>query len=77
MKSIATKIYGASDIAADAKVRNQIKQLQENGYGNYPVCMAKTQYSFSTDPKLRGRPVGPHRDHPRGAAERRAPSSSS
>jgi len=56
MKSIATKIYGASDIAADAKVRNQIKQLQENGYGNYPVCVAKTQYSFSTDPKLRGAP---------------------
>jgi formate--tetrahydrofolate ligase len=58
MKSIATKIYGASDIAADAKVRNQIKQLQENGYGNYPVCVAKTQYSFSTDPKLRGAPSG-------------------
>jgi formate--tetrahydrofolate ligase len=56
MKAIATKIYGASDIAADAKVRNQIKQLQENGYGNYPVCVAKTQYSFSTDPKLRGAP---------------------
>ena len=58
MKSIATKIYGAADIAADAKVRNQIKQLQENGYGNYPVCVAKTQYSFSTDPKLRGAPSG-------------------
>jgi formate--tetrahydrofolate ligase len=58
MKAIATKIYGAADIAADAKVRNQIKQLQENGYGNYPVCVAKTQYSFSTDPKLRGAPSG-------------------
>jgi formate--tetrahydrofolate ligase len=58
MKSIATKIYGASDIAADSKVRNQIKQLQDNGYGNYPVCVAKTQYSFSTDPKLRGAPSG-------------------
>jgi formate--tetrahydrofolate ligase len=58
MKSIATKIYGASGIAADSKVRNQIKQLQENGYGNYPVCVAKTQYSFSTDPKLRGAPSG-------------------
>jgi formate--tetrahydrofolate ligase len=58
MKSIATKIYGAADIAADAKVRNQIKQLQDNGYGNYPVCVAKTQYSFSTDPKLRGAPSG-------------------
>ncbi len=58
MKSIATKIYGASDITADAKVRKQIKDLQEAGYGNYPVCVAKTQYSFSTDPKLRGAPSG-------------------
>ncbi len=58
MKSIATKIYGASDIAADAKVRKQIKDLQDGGYGNYPVCVAKTQYSFSTDPKLRGAPSG-------------------
>jgi formate--tetrahydrofolate ligase len=58
MKSIATKIYGAADISADAKVRNQIKQLQDAGYGNYPVCVAKTQYSFSTDPKLRGAPSG-------------------
>src|ERR1700761_5984676 len=58
MKAIATKIYGASDITADAKVRKQIKDLQENGYGNYPVCVAKTQYSFSTDPKLRGAPSG-------------------
>jgi formate--tetrahydrofolate ligase len=58
MKTIATKIYGASDITADAKVRNQIKVLQDNGYGNYPVCVAKTQYSFSTDPKLRGAPSG-------------------
>ena len=58
MKSIATKIYHASDITADAKVRKQIKDLQEAGYGNYPVCVAKTQYSFSTDPKLRGAPSG-------------------
>jgi len=58
MKTIATKIYGASDITADAKVRNQIKVLQDNGYGSYPVCVAKTQYSFSTDPKLRGAPSG-------------------
>jgi formate--tetrahydrofolate ligase len=58
MKSIATKIYGAADITADAKVRNQIKVLQDNGYGAYPVCVAKTQYSFSTDPKLRGAPSG-------------------
>ncbi len=58
MKTIAVKIYGASDIAADAKIRGQIKKLQEDGYGHYPVCVAKTQYSFSTDPQLRGAPSG-------------------
>jgi formate--tetrahydrofolate ligase len=58
MKAIATKIYHASDITADSKIRAQIKQLQEAGYGHYPVCVAKTQYSFSTDPKLRGAPEG-------------------
>ncbi len=58
MKAIATKIYGASDITADSKVRAQIKRLQESGYGHYPVCVAKTQYSFSTDPRLRGAPSG-------------------
>jgi formate--tetrahydrofolate ligase len=57
MKAIATEIYHASDITADTKVRAQIRQLQEGGYGHYPVCVAKTQYSFSTDPKLRGAPV--------------------
>ena len=57
MKAIATEIYGASDITADTKVRAQIRQLQESGYGHYPVCVAKTQYSFSTDPKLRGAPA--------------------
>ncbi|MFZ1099959.1 MAG: formate--tetrahydrofolate ligase [Steroidobacteraceae bacterium] len=56
MKAIATRIYHASDITADTKVRAQIRQLQEGGYGHYPVCVAKTQYSFSTDPKLRGAP---------------------
>jgi formate--tetrahydrofolate ligase len=56
MKAIATEIYQASDITADSKVRTQIRQLQEGGYGHYPVCVAKTQYSFSTDPKLRGAP---------------------
>ena len=58
MKAIATKIYGAADITADSKVRAQIKQLQEGGYGHYPVCVAKTQYSFSTDPSLKGAPSG-------------------
>ena len=58
MKTIATKIYGAADISADAKIRAQIKGLQDGGYGHYPVCVAKTQYSFSTDPSLKGAPSG-------------------
>ncbi len=58
MKTIATRVYGAANIAADSKVRGQIKKLQEGGYGHYPVCVAKTQYSFSTDPALRGAPSG-------------------
>ncbi|HZF24866.1 MAG TPA: formate--tetrahydrofolate ligase [Steroidobacteraceae bacterium] len=58
MKAIATKVYHASEITADSKIRAQIKQLQDGGYGHYPVCVAKTQYSFSTDPKLRGAPSG-------------------
>jgi formate--tetrahydrofolate ligase len=58
MKTIATRIYHAADITADSKVRAQIKQLQDSGYGHYPVCVAKTQYSFSTDPKLLGAPSG-------------------
>ena len=58
MKTIASKIYGAADIAADSKVRGQIKRLQDDGYGHYPICVAKTQYSFSTDPRLRGAPSG-------------------
>jgi formate--tetrahydrofolate ligase len=56
--AIATKLYGASEVTADAKIRGQIKKLQEAGYGHYPVCVAKTQYSFSTDQKLRGAPSG-------------------
>ena len=58
MKKVATKVYGAADITADTKVRNRIKELQEGGYGHYPVCVAKTQSSFSTDPNLRGAPSG-------------------
>jgi formate--tetrahydrofolate ligase len=58
MKAIATSIYGAADITADSRIRTQIRELQEAGYGHYPVCVAKTQYSFSTDPKLRGAPSG-------------------
>ncbi|MGH8750329.1 MAG: formate--tetrahydrofolate ligase [Burkholderiales bacterium] len=58
MQAIAQKIYGAADISASAKVREQIKKLQDDGYGHYPVCVAKTQYSFSTDAAARGAPSG-------------------
>ena len=58
VQAIATKTYGAASITADAKVRAQIAQLQSDGYGDLPVCIAKTQYSFSTDAKLRGAPSG-------------------
>jgi len=58
IKSIATKIYGATDISADSAVKKQLDKLQEDGYGHYPVCIAKTQYSFSTDPSKRAAPSG-------------------
>ena len=57
-KYIAQNIYGAQDIIADKRVRNQFKKLENDGFGSYPVCMAKTQYSFSTDPLLMGAPTG-------------------
>jgi formate--tetrahydrofolate ligase len=56
VSKVATKIYRASEITADSKVRAQIKKLQDEGYGHYPICIAKTQSSFSTDPQLRGAP---------------------
>jgi formate--tetrahydrofolate ligase len=58
IRAVATRIYHAADIATDSKVRAQIDRLQQSGYGHYPVCIAKTQYSFTTDPKLRGAPSG-------------------
>ena len=57
-RHIAKNIYGAEDIIADKKVRQQFIQYEKEGYGHYPICMAKTQYSFSTDPNLRGAPTG-------------------
>jgi len=57
IEKIATKVYRASYVNAEAKVREQIDRLQEDGYGHYPVCVAKTQYSFSTDPHRRGAPL--------------------
>ena len=59
-KRVATNIYGADDIIADKKVREQLSRFEDAGYGHYPVCMAKTQYSFSTDPNLLGAPSGHH-----------------
>jgi formate--tetrahydrofolate ligase len=56
VRTIATEIYGASDIIGDQKVRDHFKQLEAEGYGHLPICVAKTQYSFSTDPNLRGAP---------------------
>ncbi len=55
---IAQKVYRASEVTGDAKVRNQVRKLQDDGYGHYPVCVAKTQYSFSTDVALRAAPSG-------------------
>jgi formate--tetrahydrofolate ligase len=56
VKTIATSIYDASDITADKAVRDQLKTFEDAGYGKFPICMAKTQYSFSTDPSLKGAP---------------------
>ncbi len=56
IKTIAAKIYGAKDVVADTKIRNQLIQFESDGYGHFPVCIAKTQYSFSTDPSLKGAP---------------------
>jgi len=56
INKIAKKVYRASEVTADAKVRAQIKKLQDDGYGHFPVCVAKTQSSFSTDAALRGAP---------------------
>jgi formate--tetrahydrofolate ligase len=58
MRTVATRVYGAADITADAKVRSQIQALQDAGHGRLPVCVAKTQVSFSTDPSARGAPSG-------------------
>ncbi|QFT79720.1 Formate--tetrahydrofolate ligase [Roseovarius sp. THAF27] len=58
VETIAKKIYRADEVIADKKIRDQLKSWEEQGYGNLPVCMAKTQYSFSTDPTQRGAPTG-------------------
>ncbi|MEL6595709.1 MAG: formate--tetrahydrofolate ligase [Pseudomonadota bacterium] len=58
IETIAKQIYHADEVLADTKIRSQLKLWEEQGYGHLPICMAKTQYSFSTDPNLRGAPVG-------------------
>ncbi len=58
IEKIAQEIYHASEVVADTKIRQQLKDFEEKGYGNLPVCIAKTQYSFSTDPNLKGAPTG-------------------
>ena len=58
VRAVATRVYGATEVTADSRIRTQIKDLERDGYGHFPVCIAKTQYSFSTDPLLRGAPTG-------------------
>jgi formate--tetrahydrofolate ligase len=58
VRTIATEIYGAADISAEKRVRDQFKEFQDGGFGHFPICVAKTQYSFSTDPNLKGAPSG-------------------
>jgi len=57
-EAVATKVYGAAEVVADTRVRERLQELQDAGHGHLPVCIAKTQYSFSTDPTLRGAPSG-------------------
>ena len=57
IEAIARNIYGAKNVVADLKIRDQIRRFEEQGYGEFPICMAKNQYSFSTDPKLLGAPT--------------------
>jgi formate--tetrahydrofolate ligase len=58
IETVAKRIYHADEVLADKSVRAQLHAWEEEGYGHLPVCMAKTQYSFSTDPNLRGAPTG-------------------
>ena len=58
INTIAKRIYRADEVLADKKIRDQLKEWEAQGYGNLPICMAKTQYSFTTDPNRRGAPTG-------------------
>ena len=58
IETVAKRIYGAGEVVADQSVRNQLREWEAAGHGSLPVCMAKTQYSFTTDPNVRGAPSG-------------------
>ena len=58
IETIAKEIYRADEVIADTKIREQLKNFEAAGYGDLPICVAKTQYSFSTDPNLKGAPSG-------------------
>ena len=58
IEAIAKEIYGASGLEVDDQIKDQIKKIEKSGFGKFPICIAKTQYSFSTDPKLKGAPTG-------------------
>ena len=58
IETIAKEIYRANEVIADTKIRDQLKSFEKSGYGDFPICIAKTQYSFSTDPSLKGAPTG-------------------
>ena len=58
VETIAKKLYGADEVLADKVIRAELNRYQDNGFGHLPVCIAKTQYSFSTDPQLLGAPTG-------------------
>ena len=72
IETIAKRIYRADEVLADKKIRDQLKDWEDAGYGDLPVCMAKTQYSFSTDPEPRGAPTGHSRADARSAPVRGA-----
>ena len=58
VEKIAKEIYNAKGIEVDEKIKQQVREIEKSGFGRFPVCIAKTQYSFSTDPKLKGAPSG-------------------
>ena len=58
IETVAKEIYRADEVIADTKIRDQLKSFEDQGYGDFPICIAKTQYSFSTDPSLKGAPTG-------------------